>query len=61
MPPVPMPPQPAPRAASFISQYADDTTLILKAGDEDYARPLLHTWEVAASMRKNGGKREGLL
>jgi hypothetical protein len=39
----------------------DNARKKLKPGDEDYARPLLHTWEVAASMRENGGKREGLL
>eukprot|EP00966_Prymnesium_polylepis_P079170 1834888-Prymnesium_polylepis.1 len=45
----------------LISQYADDTTLVLKPGDEDEARSILGIWETATSMLENSTKREGLL
>jgi hypothetical protein len=44
-----------------ISQYADDTTLILKPGDEATVRELLRVWKKGTAMMENVAKREGLL
>ena len=45
----------------LISQYADDTTLILQRTDADRAQALLKKWEKATAMHENEPKREGLL
>eukprot|EP00966_Prymnesium_polylepis_P266799 6163333-Prymnesium_polylepis.1 len=37
-------------ARHIISQYADDTTLILKPRDEEIARDLLRIWEQGTAM-----------
>ena len=44
-----------------ISQYADDTTLILRPHDTEAAEHLLRVWQSATAMRENMGKREGQL
>ena len=44
-----------------ISQFADDTTLILAPGDEADAKDLRVVWEEATCMSENTGKREGQL
>ena len=45
----------------IISQYADDTTLILRPRDTDRSEQLLRIWEGATNMKENVDKREGLL
>ena len=44
-----------------ISQFADDSTLILRPGDESEAEVCLDIWQRATSMKENKSKREGLL
>ena len=44
-----------------ISQFADDSTLILRVGDEAEAQTCLDVWQRATSMKENQAKREGLL
>ena len=44
-----------------ISQFADDSTLILKPGDEQEAETCLRIWQQATAMKENKSKREGLL
>ena len=45
----------------LISQYADDTTLILRPGDETQAQRILDTWTQGTAMAENANKREGQL
>ena len=44
-----------------ISQFADDTTLVLRKGDSEHAQKLLDTWCKATTMAENFKKREGML
>ena len=44
-----------------ISQFADDSTLILRPRDEQEAQTCLNIWQRATAMRENKSKREGLL
>ena len=44
-----------------ISQFADDSTLILRVGDETEAEACLDVWQRATAMKENKAKREGLL
>ena len=44
-----------------ISQYADDTTLILRPGDQQAADENLATWTGGTAMAENSAKREGWL
>ncbi|MCP4502648.1 MAG: reverse transcriptase family protein, partial [Deltaproteobacteria bacterium] len=44
-----------------ISQFADDTTLILREQDSDAARENIDTWCGATTMAENKAKREGML
>ena len=45
----------------LISQFADDTTLMLSKGDDERAEAHLQTWFDATSMAENKSKREGML
>ena len=45
----------------IISQYADDTTLLLAPGDQPAVNRILKVWELATGMKENIDKREGQL
>ena len=45
----------------IISQYADDTTLLLSPGDQPAVNRILKLWELATGMKENIDKREGQL
>ena len=44
-----------------ISQFADDSTLILTPGDAPSAEKIIDIWCRASAMRENATKREGML
>ena len=44
-----------------ISQFADDSTLIQRKGDEHETNTCLQIWQEATAMKENEQKREGLL